>query len=168
MEHRRPKLAIAKVLALEYEIIELLHAARDCMRNNGRDWKKIGFDGNTWSVEAFGITRAVVALGYGTYGANSGEPIVTRTGLINVKGWFSQLEKFVLEEEHFEGSNHCALCLFKYKKDGVRYLQSKEEALTSDCPYHREFGLRGNWEECIRKIRKDYMRRRELYYLGIK
>ena len=168
MEHRRPKLAIAKVLALEYEIIELLHAARDCMRNNGRDWKKIGFDGNTWNVEAGGVARAVVAIGYGVWGATNGEPVVARNGLINVKAWLSQLEYFVLHEEHVEGDYHCALCLFKYRKDGIRILESKEEALTSSCPYHREFGLRGNWEECLRKIRKDYMRKRELYYLGIK
>lgn len=102
----------------ETEIKMMLHASRDCMRNQFESGQSkydpaiIRFvisDG--YYGEAFGLVRATVLLGYMKYGP------------INVAGtaqnWFSNLEQEVLWEENFYGNHECDFCLKAYGKDGA-------------------------------------------------
>lgn len=105
----------------------MLHASRDCLRNRWdwndsgrreRDPSKVSFvvaDG--YYGEAFGMMRALVALGYGYFGPDNCDD-QGRAG-INVKRWFSELCEEVLKEENFGGSNECDYCREKYGKDGA-------------------------------------------------
>lgn len=103
---------------LAAEIKMMLHASRDCMRNQFhaqitiRGPNKFGFvcsDG--YYSEAFGILRAMHIAGWGEFGA------------VNVAGtldyWFSGLCQEVLKEENFAGSNECDWCLSHYGRDGA-------------------------------------------------
>lgn len=102
-----------------YDMVKvMLHASRDCMRNQGRDTTK-----QTWNVndgyygEAFGILRGLELLGYGYLGdCIRPDPNIK---IWNLKWWFRQLEDEVLKEEHFDGNNQCDFCLTRYGKDGA-------------------------------------------------
>lgn len=98
--------------AIEDEIAMMLHAHRDCLRNQRQDTAKVRFDcRDGYYGEAFGILRALKVLGYGNFGA------------CNVPGnlsyWMKQIEYRVLAEENFGGSNECDHCLERYGKDGA-------------------------------------------------
>lgn len=98
------------------EIKMLLHASRDCMRNQKRDTTQTSYvvsDG--YFGEAFGVMRGLSLLGYGTI---NGPVNIDSPG--NLRYWFSNLEQEVLSEENFGGSNECDHCLEKYRKDAVR------------------------------------------------
>lgn len=110
---------------VEAEVKMLLHASRDCLRNQGNNTAKISFkvtDG--YYGEAFGVLRGLMVLGYGYFGPDNLDGVEhTRGGgkqpEHNLKWWFSQLTDAVLEEENFGGSNECDFCVEKYGKDGA-------------------------------------------------
>lgn len=106
--------------AIETEVKMMLHAHRDCLRNQGVDTTKIPFDcRDGFFGETFGIMRTLHVLGYGEYGADNVPHKVYPKW--NLKWWFSQLEEEVLyREENYKGSNECDHCFEKYRKDAVR------------------------------------------------
>jgi len=92
--------------AIRAEVVMLLHASRDCLRNQGQDTSKVRFSANDgYYGEAFGILRALAVLHMDT--------------MENLKEWLRDLEHQVLLEEHFGGSNECDHCLEHYGKDGA-------------------------------------------------
>lgn len=100
-------------IAIEKEIKMLLHAHRDCLRNQGKDTLNISFNCNDgYYGEAFGILRTLAIMGYGSFGA------VNREDTLNY--WFSKLQTEVLEEEGFNTNHQCEHCYEKYGKDDVR------------------------------------------------
>lgn len=104
-------------LKVEHEIRMLLHAGRDCMRNQKKhDTKLIRFDvNNPYFGEAFGIMRALALMNFGTLDYGHHEHPKQ-----NLKSWFEQIEQAVLDEEHFDGDHHCDYCLARYGKDDAR------------------------------------------------
>lgn len=99
--------------ALEAEIKMMLHAHRDCLRNQKVDTLRIQFDcRDGYYGEAFGILRALVVMGYGKFGA------VNRNDTLNY--WFANLQKEVLKEEGFDTDHQCDHCYERYGKDDVR------------------------------------------------
>lgn len=98
------------------EIKMLLHASRDCARTIcSLDTTKQSFDvTDGYYGEAFGILRGLSLLGYGSFGA-----VNTPEEESNFAWWMRELEKEVLAEENFGGSNECNHCLEKYHKDGA-------------------------------------------------
>lgn len=97
---------------IEAEMVMILHAHRDCLRNRGRDTGGFTFDINDgYYGEAVGIMRALKVLGLGDFGA------VNKPG--NLSSWLSDLERRVLAEENFGGSNECDYCLKRFGKDGA-------------------------------------------------
>lgn len=99
------------------EIKMMLHASRDCLRNQGCDTTKVRFDAaDGYYGEAFGIARALHVLGYGTYLLANNIPAEK----YNLKWWFDQICDEVLQEEGWDGNNQCDYCYEKYLKDSVR------------------------------------------------
>ena len=106
--------------AIEAEICMMLHASRDCLRNQGQNTSAIRFDvRDAYYGEAFGIMRALHVLGYGYYTGPSNIPD-RDLAIRNLKWWFSQLEQRVLDEEHYGGDNECAHCFERYGQDAAR------------------------------------------------
>jgi len=100
----------------------LLHASRDCYRNQKRwDTRSIRFDVNdAYYGECFGILRALEVLGYGYLGPNNLDAVQHGRGDVphlNLQWWFSQLQEEVLKEEGWYSDNRCEHCLEKYGKD---------------------------------------------------
>lgn len=104
--------------AIEEQVKDLLHASRDCLRNQGQNTSKITFNyRNDYYAEAAGILRCLKILGYG-YIALGGQPdknIPKR----NIVWWFDYLQKQVLKEENFGKSNECNFCVRAWGKDGA-------------------------------------------------
>ena len=102
---------------IEAEIKMLLHASRDAQRNSGIDTTAARLSTkDPYYGEAFGIIRALHALGYGYLGAvNVKEP-----DRWNLTAWFYALKTAVLDEEHFGTTNECDWCLERYGRDAVR------------------------------------------------
>ena len=113
--HKYMELSLRKKDELEAEIKLLLHAQRDCFRNQGKDATKIsGFscrDG--YYCDCVGILRALQIFGYGEFGAINAEPEEPP----NLSSWLYRLEHEVMEEEGFHSDNRCEWCLKKYGKD---------------------------------------------------
>lgn len=106
---------------IEAEVKTMLHAHRDCLRNMGVDTAKVQFDARDGHYgEAFGVMRALVALGYGHFGDDN----IDEPG--NVKFWFRELEKQVLVEEGFGGDGRCAWCLERYGKDDASMREAEK------------------------------------------
>jgi hypothetical protein len=103
-----------EIQAVEAEVKMMLHASRDAMRNRGEDTRKYRFDcRDGYYGEAFGMMRLLATLNFGRLDQATNTP-ETRE---NLKWWFSELEKQVLEEENFGGSGVCKHCREKYHKD---------------------------------------------------
>jgi len=103
-----------QIQAIEDEVKTLLHASRDAMRNRGEDTTRLAFRANEgFYGEAFGVLRCLATLGFGTltHAVNTPE---TRE---NLKWWFGELMREVLEEENFRGSGCCEHCRKRYGKD---------------------------------------------------
>lgn len=116
---RYKKLTDKQIQKVEAEVKMMLHASRDCLRNQGHDATLISFDSNDgYFGEAFGILRDLMALGYGYFGADNVQD--KDDPYRNLKFWFSSLEAEVLKEENFQGTHECDYCLEKYGKDTVR------------------------------------------------
>ena len=111
------KLSEEKWEDIKQEIKMMLHAHRDCLRNQKvYDTTKVPFDVHDgYYGEAFGIIRALHVLWYGDYrGA-----INTPKNRENLRWWLSEIEREVLQEENFGGNNECDVCLKRYGKDGA-------------------------------------------------
>lgn len=90
----------------------LLHASRDSLRNQFYDTAKHRFLVNDYYYcEAFGILRAMKAMGYATSGPDN-EPGTYQE-------WLERLKREVLEEEGYGGNNQCDYCLEMHGKDGA-------------------------------------------------
>jgi len=97
---------------IETEIVGLLHASRDCLRNQGEDTSRSTFSNkDSYYAEAFGLLRGLRVLGLGDFGP------VNEPG--NFSHWMQQLEARVLAEENYGGSNECEFCLKRWGKDGA-------------------------------------------------
>ena len=107
---RRRTLTEEQQFALEDEIKLMLHASRDCLRNQGVDTTKVTFSvQDAYYGEAFGIVRGLVAVGYGVFDADN---IPGPNGQRNLKHWFSTLCDEVLHEEGYhDGTHHCEYCM---------------------------------------------------------
>lgn len=121
---------------VEAEIKAILHASRDCLRNQGKDTVQIAWDvNNGYHGEAFGILRALHIMGYGYFGSSNLDAFKDHPPTIynvtqeqqNLKWWIARLEQEVLEEEGFHGDHHCAHCMEKYKKDDAYVLEKKAQ-----------------------------------------
>jgi hypothetical protein len=119
---RARNLPQARMLRAACEIKALLHASRDCMRNQGKhDPLVIRFsctDG--YYSEAFGILRGLAALGYGYFGSTNRSAVdegISAQPEANFRWWMAELEREVLREEGFETDHRCVYCKVKYKKD---------------------------------------------------
>lgn len=98
-------------------IKSLLHASRDCYRNQGLDTTKMTFDcRDGYYSETFGMLRTLDLLGYGTIN----QAINTPQNQTNLRWWLSELEKEVLNEEGYGSNNQCDHCFNKWRKDSVR------------------------------------------------
>lgn len=109
---------------VEAEVKVLLHASRDCLRNQGNNTAVISFkitDG--YYAEAFGVLRGLKVLGYGYFGPDNMDGVKHNRGgkqpEHNLKWWFYQIVDAVLEEENFKGTNECDFCVEHYGKDGA-------------------------------------------------
>lgn len=101
--------------AVGERVKRLLHAHRDCLRNQKQDTNKITFNcQDGWYGEAFGMIRCLDTLGFGVLVTNIHTPKED-----DLKEWFRELEQEVLKEENFEGSNECDFCLQTWGKDGA-------------------------------------------------
>ncbi len=133
---RLKRLPPALMIDVESEIKAILHAGRDCYRNQGRDTIRMPWDvGNGYYGEAFGIMRALHIQGYGYFGSHNLSAIAESPRKIhsitqdqqNLNWWFSELCREVLEEEGFDGDHRCEYCLEKYKKDDAYILEKKAQ-----------------------------------------
>lgn len=105
--------------AIEDEIKMMLHAHRDCLRNQKVDTTKVTFNVNDgYYGEAFGILRALQVLGYGKFGAMN--VCDNEHPKWSLNWWMYNIEREVLAEENFNGNNMCDHCCEKYGKDAVR------------------------------------------------
>jgi len=130
--HPFKRLTATELEKFRNDIKSLLHAHRDCLRNQGRDTRKLTFDvRDGYYGEAFGMMRTLEILEYGYFGSNnlnaveehskrSGhKPTQISVDKIfpedNLKWWFGELEKEVLQEEgYYDGSYFCPICEEKY------------------------------------------------------
>ncbi len=106
-------LTLEQIDTVEAEVKMMLHASRDCYRNQGKNSREIPFwvmDG--YYGEAAGIFRTLQIFDYGIFGA-----INIPAGRTNLSWWFSELQQEVLKEENFGESGQCDYCLRKYSKD---------------------------------------------------
>lgn len=99
--------------AIKQEIKMMLHASRDCLRNQGVDTTIVRFDcRDGYYGEAFGIIRTLHVLGYGDYTGAANRPEI-RT---NLRWWLREIEEEVLAEEGFGTTNFCSHCFKRYGK----------------------------------------------------
>lgn len=119
---------------VEGEIKALLHASRDCYRNQLKfNPLQIRFTVNDgYYGEAFGIMRALHIMGYGYFGPVNLDALEDNYGVEaqgrtqphqNLKWWFSELEEQVMDEEHWHGDHRCAYCLERYHKDDASLIE---------------------------------------------
>lgn len=106
-------LAPKQIEAIEAEVKMMLHASRDCYRNQGKDSKKYPFWVNDgYYGEAAGIFRTLQIFGYGKFDA-----VNIPAERTNLSWWFAELQQEVLKEENFDGNGQCDHCVQKYGKD---------------------------------------------------
>ena len=103
--------------AIEGEIMALLHASRDSMRNKGEDTRSTPFNvNNAYYGEAYGVLRGMAVLGYGYFGA-ANVPAPNNDPRVNFNYWIAKLELQVLDDEGFNSDHKCAYCSNRYGKD---------------------------------------------------
>lgn len=107
--------------AIEVEIKMLLHASRDCLRNQRINTQSITFScRDAYYGEAFGIMRALRVMNYGYFGSsnlNAVEENRSDIDVHNLKWWMNQLEKEVLREDGYYTDHECKYCMDRYRKD---------------------------------------------------
>lgn len=117
------KLDQKQIEAIEAEVKLMLHASRDCLRNQKENTSKIKYlIYDAYYSEAFGVMRALVALGHGSM---SGESKVN-DHYFNLNLWFQRLKEQVLEEESFHGNQECDFCVEHYGKDGAGRIRKEQ------------------------------------------
>lgn len=113
---------------VEHNVKGLLHAHRDCLRNQGRDTREVTFDVmDGYYGEAFGVMRGLQILGYGKFASSNLDGTQDSSTKYhdnvqpehNLKWWFGKLEKQVLAEEGYGGDNKCQHCKKRYGKDAA-------------------------------------------------
>lgn len=115
---------------IEGEVKALLHAGRDTLRNHGDNTSRISFSCNeAYYGEAFGIMRALHLMGYGYFGSSNLDAVAERHDpnaqpIWNLRWWFGQLEREVLDEENFYGDGHCDYCMNRYHNDTKTCLEN--------------------------------------------
>ena len=130
--------------AISREAKALLHAHRDCLRNQGKDTVRTTFhvqDG--YYGEAFGMMRTLQVQGYGYFGSDNIDALAESSGIIgaradgkyltnvnqdiqNLKWWFSKLCDEVLVEEGWRDKTYrCEYCLEKYRKDTASLIEKE-------------------------------------------
>jgi hypothetical protein len=110
---------------VEREVLMMLHASRDCLRNQGHDTTKLRFDARDgYYGEAFGIMRGLQVLGYGEFAADNVPNSIFAPW--NLKWWFRTLEDLCLDAEGYGGNNQCEHCLERYGKDAMRVRRKGE------------------------------------------
>lgn len=118
MKRRLKLLKSREIKEIVEEIKMLLHAHRDALRNQGHDTAIMTFDcRDGYYGEAFGVMRTLVILGYGYFGSSNLDAVSENRSNFpyhNLKWWFGELEKEILQEEGFGGDNICLRCLTKY------------------------------------------------------
>jgi len=118
---RLKKLTDTIIKETESNVKALLHASRDALRNHKEDTTKISLSCNCpWYCEAFGIMRTLEFLRYGRLASSNLSAVehgFSDEPRQNLRWWFCELEKQVLEEEGFRGNKECDYCLNKYGKD---------------------------------------------------
>jgi len=104
------------------EIKMLLHASRDCMRNQKRDTSKISFlCKDSYYSETFGVIRGLALAGHGYLGSSNLDAVIEGKSdqpECNLRWWLGKIEEEeVLEEEGFRSDGRCEYCLKKYGID---------------------------------------------------
>lgn len=97
---------------------QLLHAARDTMRNRGvvTTSQQFSIDVPEYA-EAWGYLRLLADLGVGVIaGRLNGEEMI-------LPDWLREIENEVLAEEHFGTTGRCAYCHDRYGKDDAIYIE---------------------------------------------
>lgn len=107
----------------------ILHAGRDTMRNRREVTSQFGWSANNpdW-CQAYGVLDGLATLGHLTRFPRVNGPDVLVQDL-SPRDVLSELEKEVLEEEHFKGDGRCEHCLKKYGKDDRSLRESGEEQM---------------------------------------
>lgn len=106
----------AERASVEREVKMMLHASRDCYRNQKQDTSRLTYPiADGYYGESFGVMRGLAVLGYGQLNG----PSFPRGDDRNLKGWFAQLCDEVLTEENYGGNDQCDHCLERYGKDGA-------------------------------------------------
>jgi hypothetical protein len=115
------------------EITMLLHASRDCLRNQNVDTTKIQFDcRDGYFGEAFGIARAMVTIGCGYFGSSNLDAVQEHKSdhpEHHRRWWMRELEQLVLQQEGFYSDHRCQYCFDKYHKDSTMFLNSTVKTL---------------------------------------
>lgn len=141
---RLKKLTDDIIRMVEEEVVLLLHAHRDALRNRFihryREWqqgrlnkndirdpRKMTIDINdAYYGDAFGILRCLARMGYGYFGPvnlsaredgatlSSGNYADPRQ---NFAWWLENLIYLVLEQEHYNGDGTCSYCMGRWGKD---------------------------------------------------
>lgn len=119
---------------IEGAVKVLLHASRDCLRNQGKDTSIFRFSAqNGYYGDAFGMMRTLELLGYGRLSSvnlngfeDSATKYLAKQPEHNLRWWFEQLEEEVLEEENYKGDGHCDYCMERYHKDTKTFLERKK------------------------------------------
>lgn len=107
------KLSDTDKSTLTEKIKALLHASRDCMRNQRVDTTTISFSAHDpYYCEAFGMLRTLEVFGYGKLSPRG-------KGDFNLVYWLNDLCDEVLKEENYDSTNECSYCLEHYGKDGA-------------------------------------------------
>jgi len=140
-----PKLKLNEqhIQAVEAEVKMILHAHRDCLRNQGKNSWKIPFDcRDGYYGEAFGVFRALAALGIG----NLTQAVNHPEEKSNLMWWFAQLKDQVLKEENFGGSGECKHCRERYGKDDATV--GKREVQCPACRGYGKVNIAGHADSC--------------------
>ena len=120
------------------EVKILLHASRDCMRDQGIDTLNTRFSSiDSYYSEALGILRGLVLLDYGYFGSSNLDAITELKRNLtrkkpkrceqNFKWLMWRLEEEVLQEENFYSNHRCKFCLETYGKDNKTMINKREK-----------------------------------------
>ena len=114
------------------EVKMMLHASRDCMRNQGQNASKLTFScKDAYYAETFGIMRGLALVKHGYLGSCNLDAVKEGKSTqpeCNLRWWLQKIEEEVLEEEGYKADGRCPYCLNKYGKD-TKSVQEKIEKI---------------------------------------
>jgi len=106
-------LTTKQIREVEGMVVRMLHAHRDCLRNQGKDTSQIPFDATDgYYGEAFGVMRGLSLLGHGDLVRGGVTHPEKRS---NLQWWFAQLKDRVQKEENYP-DGPCEICKARYGK----------------------------------------------------